>query len=191
MGLDSFIYRAKKVAGLTAEDYEKIENVVSEIQSLKDFTSIDKLMSADEYKPVFAEFNETVSQRGKYLSWCSIFEDVGYLRKANQIHNFFVQECQGGVDECQLSFITKDKLEDLLGRCKRAMKLKKIYLNDGIIKDGEGLETFLPTQSGFFFGGTEFNEWYFQDVAETKKIITKVLKDTDFDKQVILYRASW
>jgi len=71
------------------------------------------------------------------------------------------------------------------------MKLKKIYLNDGIIKNDEGIETFLPTQSGFFFGGTEFDEWYFQNIAETKKIITKVLKNTDFDKQVILYRASW
>lgn len=87
--------------------------------------------------------------------------------------------------------ISKEALEDLLDRCKRAMKLKKIYLNDGIIKDGQGLETFLPTTSGFFFGGNEFNEWYFQDIAETKKLITKVLKETDFDKQIIFYRSSW
>jgi hypothetical protein len=37
----------------------------------------------------------------------------------------------------------------------------------------------------------EFNEWYFQDIAETKKLITKVLKETDFDKQIICYRSSW
>ena len=191
MGLDMYLYRTKKIAGLTAEEYEKIDSCVSNIETKKSFSNIKDVMEENDYKPIYDELNEVVGQRGKYISWCSIFEDIGYWRKANQIHNFFVQECQGGVDECQLSFITKDKLEDLLERCKRAMKLKKIYLNDGIIKDGEGLETFLPTQSGFFFGGTEFNEWYFQNVAETKKIITKVLKETDFDKQVILYQASW
>lgn len=191
MGLDMYLYRTKKVNGLEVEDYEKVDNAISNLNIIKEFKSVKDTMLKDVYKPIYDEFNEVVKQRGVHYKWCSIFEDIGYWRKANAIHNFFVQECQGGVDECQYSFITKDKLEDLLERCKRAMKLKKIYLNDGIIKNGEGLETFLPTQSGFFFGGTEFDEWYFQNVAETKKIITKVLKNTDFDKQVILYRASW
>lgn len=188
MGLDMYLYRTKKVDGLEVEDYDKIDNAISNVD---EFIDIENSMSADEYKPAYAELNEVVIQRGKTFIWSSIFEDIGYWRKANQIHNFFVQECQNGIDECQLSIITKDKLEDLLDRCKRAMKLKKIYLNDGIIKDGQGLETFLPTSSGFFFGGTEFNEWYFEDIAETKKLITKVLKETDFDKQIICYRSSW
>ncbi len=190
MGLDMYLYRTKKVGKLVPQAYEKVDNAVSNID-VKDFENIEKSMSADDYNPAYAEFNEIVAQRGKYSKWLSIFEDIGYWRKANQVHNFFVQECQDGIDECQLSMISKDKLEDLLDRCKRAMKLKKIYLNDGIIKDGQGLETFLPTSSGFFFGGTEFNEWYFEDIAETKKLITKVLKETDFDKQVIFYRSSW
>jgi hypothetical protein len=190
MGLDMYLYRTKKVDGLTAEDYEKVDNAVSNVNQ-KDFVGIEAVIPADEYKPAFAELDELVKERGKYSKWLSIVDDIGYWRKANAIHNFFVQECQDGIDECQLSMVSKDALEDLLDRCKRAMKLKKIYLNDGIIKDGQGLETFLPTTSGFFFGGTEFDEWYFQNIAETKKLITKVLKDTDFDKQVILYRSSW
>lgn len=191
MGLDMYLYRTKKVDGLEIEDYQKVDNAISNLNTIKEFESVEKAMQPDEYKPIYDEFNEVVKQRGKSFSWLSIFDDIGYWRKSNQIHNFFVQECQDGIDECQFSIVEKDKLEDLLARCKRAMKLKKVYLNDGIIKDGEGLETFLPTTSGFFFGGTEFDEWYFNDVAETKKLITKVLKDTDFDKQIILYRASW
>jgi hypothetical protein len=190
MGLDSYIYRTKKVQGLTAEDYEKVDNAVSNVNQ-KDFVSIEAVIPADEYNPAYAELNELVKERGTYIKWCSIFEYVGYLRKASAIHNFFVQECQDGIDECQVSMVSKEALEDLLDRCKRAMKLKKIYLNDSIIKDGDGIETFLPTKVGFFFGGTEFDEWYFQGVAKTKKLITKVLKDTDFDTQVILYRSSW
>jgi hypothetical protein len=189
MGLDMFLYRTKKVDTLEIEDYEKVDNAISNNDF--DFVSIEQIMQPDEYKPAYAEFNEVVIQRGKTFTWLTIFDNIGYWRKANAVHNFFVQECQGGVDECQLSMISKEDLNDLLKRCKRALKLKDIYLNDGILKDGEGIENFLPTTSGFFFGGTEFNEWYFEDIAETKKIITKVLKETDFDKQAIFYRASW
>jgi len=189
MGLDMYLYRTKKVDGLEVEDYEKVDNAISNL--VNDFIDIEKSMSADDYNPAYVEFNEVVAERGKYSKWLSIFEDIGYWRKANQIHNFFVHECQDGIDECQLSIVTKEVLEDLLDRCKRVLKLKNIYLNDGIIKDGVGAEELLPTTSGFFFGGTEFNEWYFEDVAETKKLITKVLKETDFDKQIICYRSSW
>lgn len=191
MGLDMYLYRTKKVEGLVAEDYEAIENAVSNISLKKDFVSIENTMDKEDYKPVFAELNVVVKQRGKYSSWCSIFEDMGYWRKANAIHSFFVEQTQGGEDKCQTSIVPKEVLEDLLDRCVRVLKLKKIYLTDGIIKDGVGAEDLLPTQGGFFFGGTEFDEWYFQNVAETKRIITKVLKHTDFDTQVICYRASW
>jgi hypothetical protein len=190
MGLDSYLYRTKKVEGLEAEDYEAVDNAVSDVD-INNFVNIEKTMEPDDYNPAFAELNEVVKLRGKYSKWLSIFDDIGYWRKANAIHNFFVQETQGGDDECQVSIIPKEVLEDLLDRCKRVLKLKKIYLNDGIIKDGVGVEEILPTKSGFFFGGTEFDEWYFQDIADTKKLITKVLKDTDFDTQVICYRASW
>lgn len=191
MGLDSYLYRTKKVEGLSAEDYEIVEDSLCVVSSKQDFVSIENSMDKDSYKPVFANLNEVVEQKGKISSWCSIFEEIGYWRKANAIHRFFVKETQNNIDKCQISIVPKEVLEDLLDRCKRVLKLKKIYLNDGIIKDGVGAEEILPTQSGFFFGGTEFDEWYFKDVADTKRIITKVLKNTDFDKQVICYRASW
>jgi len=189
MGLDQYLKRGKRIKGFTAKDYERADNAVSDIP-IGEFTTVRKAIKGRS-KEAFDELNDAVHIEGKYSNWYSIFEEVGYWRKANAIHNFFVQECQDGIDECQVSMVSKEALEDLLDRCKRAMKLKKVYLNDGIIKDGEGIETFLPTRSGFFFGGTEFDEWYFQDIAETKKLITKVLKDTDFDTQVILYRSSW
>lgn len=191
MGLDSFLYRTKKVEGLDAEEYELINSSVQTLESIEDFTSIENLMEADLYDPKYAELNEVVEQKGTIFKWCSIFNEIGYWRKVNAIHNFFVQETQGGEDYCQVSIVPKEVLEDLLDRCKRVLKLKNIYLNDGIIKDGVGAEELLPTTSGLFFGGTEFDEWYFQGVADTKRIITKVLKDTDFEKQIICYQASW
>lgn len=97
MGLDMFLYRTKKVDGLEVEDYEKVDNAISNYDF--DFVSIEETMQPDEYNPAYAELNEVVSKRGKYSSWLSIFEDIGYWRKANQVHNFFVQECQEGIDE--------------------------------------------------------------------------------------------
>lgn len=53
------------------------------------------------------------------------------------------------------------------------------------------LAELLPTASGFFFGGTDYDEWYFKDVEDTIKIINDVLDTTDFEKQIIFYRSSW
>ncbi len=39
------------------------------------------------------------------------FIEVGYWRKANQIHNWFVKNVQGGVDDCGYYGVTKEKLE--------------------------------------------------------------------------------
>jgi len=189
MGLDQYLKRGKRVKGLTAKDYERVDNAVSDTPVGK-FTTVRQAIKGKS-KASYDELNDAVHIEGKYSSWYSIFEEVGYWRKANAIHNFFVQQCQNGIDECQLSIVRKSHLLDLEKRCKRAMSLKDIYLNDGIIEDGEGIETFLPTTSGFFFGGTEFNEWYFNDIEETLEIIGKVLEETDFDTQVICYRSSW
>lgn len=53
------------------------------------------------------------------------------------------------------------------------------------------LEELMPTQSGFFFGGTDYCPCYFDDVKETLEIANKVLENGDFDKEVYLYHSSW
>jgi len=47
----------------------------------------------------------------------------------------------------------------------------------------------LPTANGFFFGGTDYDEWYFRDVENTIRIIDECLQlpnSWDFE-----YRSSW
>src|SRR6187401_2153229 len=53
-----------------------------------------------------------------------IIEQIGYWRKSNQIHNWFVTNVQGGVDECQESHVPREKLEELLAICEEAIKTK-------------------------------------------------------------------
>lgn len=106
-----------------------------------------------------------------------IVEEVAYWRKANQIHNWFVQNVQGGIDNCQNSYVSREKLEELLDVCSK------------VIADNSLAETILPTGSGFFFGSTEYDEWYYTDVSNTIEYLTEILSDEDADE--FEYYASW
>jgi hypothetical protein len=46
----------------------------------------------------------------------------------------------------------------------------------------------LPTASGFFFGSTEYNEYYIDDLKHTIKMIEPYLND---DGGAFYYRSSW
>ena len=104
---------------------------------------------------------------------------VAYWRKANAIHKWFVDNCQDGIDECQETYISREKLEELLAVCKEVLANRD--------KAGE----LLPCQSGFFFGGTEYDEWYFQNVEYTITRFIKILNDPALEKMEFYYQASW
>lgn len=79
--------------------------------------------------------------------------------------------------------VTKDNLLNLKATCDKVLSLKGM--------DEEKIKEILPTESGFFFGSTAYDEYYFSDVEETIKIIIDVLKTTDFEKELVVYRSSW
>ena len=115
-----------------------------------------------------------------------IVEEVGYWRKANHIHNWFVQNVQDGRDECQESYLEIEQLKELRDVCKAVVEKK----------DEEFSKEHLPTESGFFFGGTEYDEYYYQDCEETIKMLDEVIKDEDKKPDACYgadyyYQASW
>ena len=131
-----------------------------------------------------------------------VIEEVGYWRKANHIHNWFVENCQGGIDECQESDVSREQLyelkvlcnqvKDYLDTCKKVFneEYKEYYtfeVDEAIIKE------FLPTTSGFFFGGTDYDRWYYEDLEETIEIIDNAfvgVKEKDWSVE-FTYQASW
>lgn len=137
--------------------------------------------------------------------------EIGYWRKANQIHKWFVDNVQDGQDECEDHVVTKEKAEELLNICNQVLngsKLEKGLVQNGqlykdgqwipnfeegeIIKDVSIAEKLLPVSSGFFFGGTDYDQWYFEDVKLTREILEKALKETDFENgEVLIYGSSW
>jgi len=119
-----------------------------------------------------------------------IQESVGDWRKANHIHDWFVKKCQEGVDECQEAYVDPTKLQELLDTCKKVKAASK--LNEDIIKDHTVAKELLPTSDGFFFGGTDYNNWYLQHIDDTIKILEEELAiDYGIDAPEYYYRSSW
>ena len=56
------------------------------------------------------------------------------------------------------------------------------------IKDTSVAEELLPTQEGFFFGGTGYDEYYIQNLEDTIVIIDKALESPAAEFE---YHSSW
>jgi len=101
-----------------------------------------------------------------------------YWRRANAIHKWFVDTLANGVDECQPIYVTKENLHTLVSLCEQ------------VLADPTRAEELLPTTSGFFFGGTAYDEWYMEDIKHTKESLDRVISETN-DTVDFEYVASW
>lgn len=103
---------------------------------------------------------------------CSIIEEVGYWRKSNQTHQWFVNNVQEGVDDCGTYSVNYKQLIILKDLCTTVLATKDASL--------------LPPSPGFFFGSTEIDVFYWQDLQETISIISALDPRGDY-----YYRSSW
>ena len=116
---------------------------------------------------------------------CYITEQVAYWRKFNALHGWFINNCGGGVDECQDISVDEEKLKELLETLKE--------VSSNFTKADE----LLPPTQGFFFGSDEVDEYYKEEVNSTIKIIEDLLEENEQSKEYGLYsgefeyRASW
>ncbi len=140
-----------------------------------------------------------------------ISEDIGYWCKANHIHKWFVANCQSGEDDCRDAYVSREQLQSLLDICKEIKE--KTTLIDGPVSTGytfdekgekvhhyepgkilsnpEIAAALLPTESGFFFGSTEYDEYYIQDIDDTIKILESALSEPDDSRVDYSYHSSW
>lgn len=49
----------------------------------------------------------------------------------------------------------------------------------------------LPTMEGFFFGSTGYDQWYLADINYTITTLEKVVNETDFKHEIVMYSSSW
>lgn len=117
--------------------------------------------------------------------------DLGYLRKANAIHGWFVRNMMS---------------EDIPGRhhvtAYYLTELKKDI--NKVLEDNDKAAEILPTTEGFFFGSMQYDEYYFHQLKNALAIIQKALDILQLNSAIRLsvgpdkapmfhieYEASW
>lgn len=253
MGLDSYLYIKKEHK---TDTLRNILNLAKTNKQLQETLSKEDLDSLEE-----------LSQ----TAYIDTVQEIAYWRKANQIHNYFIQECGGGEDNGQSIYVCLADLKELVRRCKKIIKtvqytedwihngtlfgsddkeifyldddtqlpleeIKKLiqqndpritvqkddgspfftlwrnkehtekadcflnsdnrtrieyYILGKTISNTELAEELLPTTSGFFFGSTEYNEYYIQDLEDTIKQLEPIIKKEHSPFTSFRYEASW
>lgn len=113
---------------------------------------------------------------------------VGYWRKFNALHNYFVENIQEGVDDCKEYWISEEKLKDIINLCQKDIEyLDTLKLENDIYINVDDEKLNLIPKSGFFFGSTEINTWHYEMLKNTINQLTEALSiNGDF-----YYQSSW
>lgn len=194
MGLDMYLYAEKYISA--SDTFDK--------------------QHPKQYKEILEVAGMDTLPKSDYTS-LTVKVQVGYWRKANAIHGWFVRECANNVDECQEVYIPAEKLIELRDECVKALAnrhtatkpneadyVKKIDETNDIVKlitesmkeqsDRVSKQLEKPTDplepiAGFFFGSTEKDEYYYNDLIYTVDLINSLLANrSDYS---FSYRASW
>lgn len=105
--------------------------------------------------------------------------EVAYWRKANAIHNWIINRTES-VDDCTPINLYLQDLIDLRETCQQVLDAH----TQDVAYD------LLPPASGFFFGTTDIDEWYWDNVQDTLTKLNAILEDANEDT-CYEYRASW
>lgn len=149
MGLDMYLSAEKYHYGALAEEPTDLTNAVNQVTDTKGY--------------------QVKSFRVWACDW----------RKANQIHEWFVQNVQGGEDDCKEYIVDTGQLAELVELCQK------------VLANHELAEELLPPQAGFFFGSQDIDEYYFEDLQDTIKKLTPFITDPSWASWDFYYQSSW
>lgn len=109
-------------------------------------------------------------------------------RKANAVHKWFVDHVQDGKDDCGRYHVNVEHLKHLRNACRNAMEL----YDEGNIEDAA---MFMPTKEGFFFGSTDYDMWYREDLQRTFDACNNLIRTIESphrkDCLSVEYESSW
>ena len=131
---------------------EKLRPLIAKNYDFKIHPYTEKILDLPELKEKLAQEVEFAYE-----------EYDAYFRKVNFIFYYFQTAIGTMYDECY-AFVRPEDVDNLIDRCERVLKNHSLA------------SSLLPTQSGFFFGSTDFDDWYFSDVKDCLKQMKKYRK---------------
>lgn len=187
--LDITIEEASKLADKRAKD--RLSKFAKKSINILENTDADGYV--DAYKKIFSKMKNYTNYEFTYERMLNNVENIEgvkqffadfikryyaesdiYFRKVNFVYRYFADKME---DEC--CFVTRGEMEDIVDRCERVLN------NEGEAED------LLPTMAGFFFGSTDYDDWYYKDVEDCKKQFSKMLKRFNAETDVFFMVFSW
>lgn len=201
MGLDIYFYKTKtKVAPhlrvteninifrLERNEMKKNEMFPKRVlDTLADLVADASIKARNDIKKILSEYcdydwlldaiitQQDLQKTVDYIIDACISKEDMYYRKVNFLYAFFTDKL---TEEEQRCVVTKEEVETIISNCQK------------VLADHSLADSLLPTQSGFFFGSTEYNEWYFNDVKNVLNQFTKYLEGWD-DNTIGWVYFSW
>ncbi|MDC9612889.1 hypothetical protein PSI19_03125 [Xenorhabdus khoisanae] len=102
--------------------------------------------------------------------------EVGYFRKVNFLF-YWIKNNVKSIENREPILIPQDVLKKL------SSDLDKLI--------PANCQELFPTCNGFFFGSTEYDEYYWLDVESVRAWVKGILNDFDFDNQNLYFWAWW
>lgn len=187
MGLDIYFYKVK-TQGVETTDIEELVTIRKENRLSKQIppyvlSEIKQILNTDLNEDKRERIIELIDPYVRYeferrqLKECEVKkveywvneilasfvngEDM-YYRKVNFLYAYFADRLDN--EQCIVT------LED----CKKIIKYAETILET---RDTDLAEKLLPTQSGFFFGSTEYDDYYFDDVKDVLEQFSEYIDD--------------
>lgn len=187
MGLDIYFFRTKRPA------YNKYQKDLEDWMANEPEFLTEETEEEESREKTYEEMTEEEHKRySDWLSarpdWDEIAEECGYFRKVNFLLPYF-----GYGENCSDNEISKGELENLVVACNKVLTAYDKRDEEPEPDDEDDAEPwedladcYLPTSSGFFFGSTDYDEWYISDVREAKEWAEKLLADLEDDDMVVM-----
>jgi hypothetical protein len=108
-----------------------------------------------------------------------VVENMGYWYNADAIHGWFVDNVLDEMDWGQEACVTRAQLRALLSTVRE------------VLADHSKAEVLLPTRDEYFFGVSEVDDFYFEELEETERILSSCDLEDEGDEYEYSYQGCW
>lgn len=149
------------------------------------------------YRDFFTEKRFYKEHSGNVTGF-SIFTQAARILKANQIFRWFIENVMDGKPDRGYHEVTKEQFEKMASVCRCVCEtITQVRNNESedvqFMVNEDVAKMYLPTMDnpGLFFGTNQYGNVYATDIIRTLRTVERILRTTDFEKEVIYFNAMW